>query len=98
MIARVWRGAVRAQDTEAYARYIQETGIEGYKKTPGNLGAWALWRTEEDRTEFVTLSFWESRDAIEGFAGQDIERAVFYPEDDRFLVDRDLTVRHYEVG
>jgi hypothetical protein len=43
-------------------------------------------------------SFWESREAIEGFAGQDIEKAVFYPEDDRFLVERDLSVRHYEVA
>jgi heme-degrading monooxygenase HmoA len=98
MIARIWRGAVRAADVEAYARYVQETGIDGYEKTPGNRGAWVLWRTEGDRAEFVTLSFWESREAIEGFAGQDIERAVFYPEDDRFLIERDLAVRHYEVG
>lgn len=97
MIARIWRGAVRAEDAEAYARYVRETGIEGYERTPGNRGAWVLRRTEGDRAEIVTLSFWESRDAIEGFAGPDIERAVFYPDDDRFLVDRDLTVRHYEA-
>jgi hypothetical protein len=36
-------------------------------------------------------------DAIKAFAGDDHERAVFYPEDDRFLVERDLRVRHYEV-
>lgn len=81
-----------------YARYIQGTGIEAYEKTPGNHGAWVLWRTEGDRAEIITLSFWESEKAIEGFAGRDIERAVFYPEDDRFLVERDLTVRHYKVG
>jgi len=44
------------------------------------------------------VSFWDSWGAVEAFAGQDIEEAVFYPEDDRFLVERDLTVRHYEVG
>jgi heme-degrading monooxygenase HmoA len=98
MIARIWRGAVRAGDAADYARYIQETGIEGYKRTPGNRGAWALCRTEGDRAEFVTVSFWDSWGAVEAFAGQDIEEAVFYPEDDRFLVERDLTVRHYEVG
>ena len=97
MIARIWRGAVRAEDAAAYARYVRETGLEGYEGTPGNRGAWVLWRTEGDRAEIVTLSFWESRESIEGFAGQDIERAVFYPDDDRFLVERDLTVRHYEV-
>ena len=44
------------------------------------------------------MSFWDSREAVEGFAGQDIEKAVFYPEDERFLVERDLTVHHYEVA
>jgi hypothetical protein len=60
--------------------------------------AWLLWRVEGDRAEFVTLSFWESRAAIEAFAGQDIDQAVFYPDDDQFLIERDLTVRHYEVA
>ena len=97
MIARIWRGAVRADDAAAYATYIQETGIEAYKATPGNRGAWLLWRAAGAQAEFITVSFWESRQAIQGFAGQDIDRAVFYPEDDRFLVERDLTARHYEI-
>ena len=98
MIARIWRGAVRADDATAYDSYIQQTGIEAYKKTPGNLGAWLLWRAGGEQAEIITLSFWESRQAIEAFAGPDIETAVFYPEDERFLVERDLTARHYEVA
>ena len=98
MIARIWRGAVRADDAPAYAEYVQRTGIEGYRRSPGNRGAWLLWQVEGDRAEFVTLSFWESRAAIEGFAGQDIEQAVFYPDDDQFLIERDLTVQHYQVA
>ena len=42
--------------------------------------------------------FWDSWGAIEAFAGQDIEEAFFCSEDDRFLVERDLTVCHYEVA
>ena len=42
--------------------------------------------------EFVTFSLWDSIDAIKAFAGEDYETAVFYPEDDRFLVERDETV------
>ena len=97
MIARIWRGAVRSQDAAAYAAYVQRTGIEGYRGTPGNRGAWLLRRIEGDRAEFITVSFWESREAIEAFAGQDINTAVFYPDDDQFLIERDLTVNHYEV-
>ena len=99
MIARIWRGAVRSEDRTKYIAYIEETGIPGYTQVPGNAGAWTLSRDLGDgRTEIVTLSFWESEDAIEGFAGERIDRAVFYPEDDRYLIERDLTVTHYRVG
>jgi heme-degrading monooxygenase HmoA len=98
MIARIWRGAVRAEDAAAYAEYVQRTGIEGYKGTPGNRGAWLLSRTVGDRAEFITVSFWDSREAIEAFAGLDINTAVFYPDDEQFLIERDLTVDHYDVA
>jgi heme-degrading monooxygenase HmoA len=78
-------------------RNIERTGMTAYRRTPGNRGAWMLRRDDGDRTEFVTLSFWDSTDAIRGFAGDDIGVAVFYPEDDRFLVERELTVRHYTI-
>ena len=80
-----------------YARYVQETGCAAYLARPGNRGAHILTRDLDGRTEFVVLSFWDSLEAVRGFAGDDIERAVFYPEDERFLVDRELTVSHYDV-
>jgi hypothetical protein len=43
------------------------------------------------------LTFWESVEAIRGFAGDDVERAVFYPEDDRFLVAREDRVTHWQI-
>jgi heme-degrading monooxygenase HmoA len=98
MIARTWRGAVRAEDAEAYAAYIRSTGIAEYAATPGNRGAYLLYRIDGDRAEVLTVSFWDSLDAVRGFAGDDIDRAVFYPEDDRYLVDRDVTANHYVVA
>lgn len=97
MIARIWRGATAAQDAAEYVSYVEQTGLAEYRSTPGNLGAHVLWRIVGDKAEFVTLSFWDSREAIEAFAGADIEQAVFYPEDDRYLLDRDLTVTHFEA-
>jgi len=98
MIARTWRGVVRAEDAEAYAEYIRATGIAEYAATPGNRGAYLLYRIAGDRAEVLTISFWDSLDAVRGFAGDDIDRAVFYPEDDRYLVDRDLTANHFVVA
>jgi len=97
VIARIWRGATREADAEAYVEYLRGTGLKEYRETPGNQGAWVLWRVTDGRAEFLTLSFWESREAIVGFAGADIERAVFYPKVDRYLVERDTTVRHFQV-
>jgi heme-degrading monooxygenase HmoA len=68
------------------AEYIRETGFAEYGQTPGNRGAWMLRRDEGERTEFITLSLWESEDAIRSFAGDDIEAAVLYPEDARYLI------------
>ncbi len=94
----MWRGWVRTADRAAYVDYIESTGMAEYRATRGNQGAWMLARDLGDgRTEIVTLSFWASRDAIRGFAGDDIEQAVFYPEDERFLVDRETTVTHFDV-
>ena len=99
MIARIWRGWVATPDTAAYVRYIEETGLTAYRTTPGNAGAWMLTRDIADgRTEIVTLSLWDSMDAVKAFAGADPEQAVFYPEDERFLVDRETTVTHFEVA
>ena len=47
--------------------------------------------------KIITFSLWDSWDSIRAFAGSDIDQAVYYPEDDRFLIERDLLVRHYEV-
>jgi heme-degrading monooxygenase HmoA len=97
MIARMWRGATTRADAVAYARYVADTGMVAYRATPGNRGAHLLQREVGDLTEIVTLSFWDSLEVIKGFAGDDIERAVFYPEDDRYLVERDLRVTHFQV-
>lgn len=97
MIARTWRGWTRPEDTDAYAQYIGATGLSEYASTPGNNGAYLLHRRDGDRTEFIALSFWDDLESIVAFAGDNIETAVFYPEDDRFLIDRETVARHYTV-
>ena len=97
MIARVWRGWTSAADADEYAEYLLATGMRGARETPGNTGAYFLRRLDGERAEFVTVIFWETLEAVRAFAGDDIERAVFFPEDERYLVERELTVTHYEV-
>lgn len=95
VIARTWRGTVAAADADGYLEYLRRTGLAAYRGTPGNAGAIALQRTVGDRAELLLVSFWESEAAVRAFAGDDPARAVFYPDDDRWLVERDEHVDHY---
>lgn len=96
-IARTWSGATRTADADAYLAYLHSTGLRDYSGTPGNEGIVCLRRVEGDHAEFTILTLWRDRRAIEAFAGADTDRAVFYPEDDVFLVRRDERAGHHEV-
>jgi heme-degrading monooxygenase HmoA len=97
MIARIWRGTVRTEDADRYADYIRATGFEEYGRTPGNRGAFLLRRDGDGTTELTTLSLWDDVDAIRAFAGDDIEAAVLYPDDERYLIDGGTEITHFEV-
>jgi len=97
MIARTWRGSVRARDAESYVEYLERTGFAAFAATPGNLGAIGLRRTRGDCAEFLLISLWDSQAAIRRFAGPRPGRAIFFPEDERFLISKDEHVDHFEV-
>lgn len=98
MIARIWRGVTSAEKAEQYFAYLMETGLKDYRAVPGNRGVQVLRRTYEDKTEFLLLSLWESYEAIRTFAGNDLEKAVYYPKDKEFLLELEPKVTHYEVA
>jgi hypothetical protein len=81
MIARVWTGAVRTDDAELHAHHIRATSIAAYRQTAGNHGTWLLQRHE----------------AIRAFAGDDIDVAVLYPEDERHLIGGATSMMHYDA-
>ena len=102
MIARRWRGRVRAADSDAYLRYVEETGVRELRETPGNEGV-LIFRTlnpgadASETAEIEVVSLWRSLDDVRAFAGQDVTVARFFPDDDRYLVNRDLACRHDQV-
>ena len=97
LIARLWHGAVPAAKGDDYAAYLRRTGVTECRATPGNHGVEVLRRTVGDETHFLFISFWDSMDAIRTFAGDDVERAHYYPEDRDYLLELEPNVTHYEV-
>jgi heme-degrading monooxygenase HmoA len=97
LIARVWHGVTDAARADEYAAYLARTGARDCRATPGNRGVNVLRRVKQDRAEFTFISFWESFDAIRRFAGEDYEKARYYPEDRDFLIELEPCVEHHEV-
>ena len=97
MLARTWRGATDAGNAQKYVEYLTITGFAAFRATPGNVGAIGLRRIRDGKAEFMLVSLWESETAIKAFAGTGDDTAVFFPEDDIFLVDRDPHVDHFQV-
>jgi heme-degrading monooxygenase HmoA len=97
MIVRTWRGWTRLEDGDRYLSYLRETGVRDIEATPGSRGVLLSRREVDGRAEFLFISLWESLEAVKGFAGPDPKRAVFYPEDDAFLVEKDEHIDHFEA-
>jgi heme-degrading monooxygenase HmoA len=97
VIVRIWRGWTRREDAAAYRAYMTRTALPDYADIDGNLAVYLTSRQDGEREEFAMITLWASLDAIRAFAGDDPTRAVFYPDDDHFLVDREWTVTHYDV-
>jgi heme-degrading monooxygenase HmoA len=97
MIARVWHGRVPAEKGDAYLEFLRRIAVPDFQATPGNEGVTLLRRIEGNEAHFLLLSLWRSREEIRGFAGEEIERARYYPEDREFLLEFEPDVVHYEV-
>ena len=97
MIARVWHGVTRVEHYDAYWCFLQERAIPDYRGTSGNLGVRLFRRREGDRAHFLCLSYWPSLEAIRAFAGDEVDRAKYYPEDRDYLLEFEPTVLHYDV-
>ena len=98
-IARVWHGVVPIGKADSYARYLtdDDRGVRDYLKLPGNRGVTLLKRVDGDCAHFLLISLWDSRESIAAYAGDDIDKAQYFPFDLECLLDPEPGVAHYEV-
>jgi heme-degrading monooxygenase HmoA len=97
MIARIWRGVTPELKADQYFDYLMATGVKDLRATEGNRGVMVFRRVSDGQAEFLLISLWESLDAIRRFAGDEIDTAVYYPEDKEYLLALEPKVMHYEV-
>jgi heme-degrading monooxygenase HmoA len=94
-IARIWRGRTRRAVADEYEAYNYEAGVKPLIEKA--LGVQCFREDREAETEFVTISYWESREAMSRFTGGDPDRIHHLPRDKEFLIEMPEKVEIYEV-
>jgi heme-degrading monooxygenase HmoA len=98
MIARLWHGRTPREKADSYVLYLEKTGVSEQTSIEGNRGSYVFHRIEGDLAHFIVLSLWDSWDAVRRFAGDDPEKAVYYPEDGQYLLGMPPDIEHFEVS
>ncbi len=99
MIARIWHGYTTFERADAYEKLLKEeifVNIRG-RKIQGFREIQLLRRELENETEFITIMWFDSLDAVRIFAGEDYEVAVVLPKARELLSHFDQRSQHYEV-
>ncbi|UII27915.1 antibiotic biosynthesis monooxygenase [Fulvivirga maritima] len=97
MIARIWHGRTQAEHYEEYTAFTNSRAIPDYSSTKGFIKLSFLRRIEGDVAHYTLITYWENLEVIKNFAGEDFEKAKYYPEDDDYLLEFEEKVIHYEV-
>ena len=97
MIARIWTAQTTPAQAQAYANHLRTHVLPAVRKLDGYAGAMLLQRDDSGVAEIIVLTWWQSLDAIRGFAGTDLEGAVVADEAASLLTRFDRRVRHYDL-
>ena len=97
MIARIWHGKTDKSKFGEYSEFLRKVAIPDYKKIIGMQGFSFLRRTSGSEAHFMLITYWNNWEALRQFAGEDVEKAKYFPEDNDFLLEFEENVQHFEV-
>jgi heme-degrading monooxygenase HmoA len=98
MIARIWHGWTAPANADAYESHLRTDVLPGIEsRVAGYRGVYLLRRESGDEIEFITVTLWDSLDAVREFAGDDYETAVVPETAQRLLSHYDERSAHYET-
>ena len=97
MITRIWHGWTRRDNADAYEALVRSEILPGIYRVPGFRGGYLLRRDLGEEVEFVTVTLFDSLEAVRAFAGEDYEVAVVPPKARALLARFDERSQHYET-
>jgi heme-degrading monooxygenase HmoA len=98
VILRLWNGWTTQENAAAYEDFLRTTMFPSMHRVDGFAGAELLRRDDGDEVAFVTITRFESLDAVRAFAGDDYGVAVVEPEARALLSHFDERSTHYELA
>ena len=97
MIVRMWHGMVEATKADEYAEFMKERAVPDYSSVDGLKKLLFLKDVKADVAHFLLVTHWDSMEAVKKFAGENPEKAKYYPEDDEYLLEKEETSALYQV-
>jgi heme-degrading monooxygenase HmoA len=97
VITRIWHGRTKAEYADEYLQFLIDTGVADYKSVDGNLSVEIWRRIEGDVCHFWTVTKWDNIESIKKFAGEDYEKAKYYADDSKYLLEFERAVEHRET-
>jgi antibiotic biosynthesis monooxygenase (ABM) superfamily enzyme len=97
VIARIWHGWTTAANADAYEAFLRTRMFPSMRRVDGFLGGDLLRRSDGDEIAFMTITRFDSLDAVRRFAGEEYEAAVVEPEARALLSRFDERSTHYEI-
>ena len=97
MIVRMWHGRVDSSKSDEYAEFMKQRAAPDYRSVDGLQKLLFLRKNEKDVAHFLLVTYWDSMESVKKFAGEQPEKAKYYPEDDQFLLEKEDLSALYEV-
>jgi len=98
VITRLWSAKANGSGSQDYLDHFTGTVLPELRKLEGYAGSTVLSRVTNGEVEILVATLWRSLDAIQQFAGADLEGAVVAPEAAAILSEYDRRVLHFEVA
>jgi len=93
----MWHGRVDSSKSDEYAEFMKQRAAPDYSSVDGLQKLLFLRTDEKDVTHFLLVTYWDSMESVKKFAGEEPEKAKYYPEDDQFLLEKEELSALYEV-
>ncbi len=97
MIVRMWHGRVDSSKSDEYAEFMKQRAAPDYSSVDGLQKLLFLRKNEKEVAHFLLVTYWDSMESVKKFAGEQPEKAKYYPEDDQFLLEKEELSALYEV-